>query len=75
MYKYCRGYCRCTVAATVTPGCYTIPHIQDIEIISAFHDGVSDLKTVEEIAMRKSKKVDDQLTVVDVCIEVSEARA
>jgi hypothetical protein len=24
-----------------------IPHIQDIEIINAFHDGVSDLKTVE----------------------------
>jgi hypothetical protein len=26
----------------------SIPHIQDIEIINAFHDGVSDIKTVEE---------------------------
>jgi hypothetical protein len=26
MYKYYRDYCRCTVAATVTPGCYTQSH-------------------------------------------------
>jgi hypothetical protein len=52
-----------------------IPHIQDIEIINAFYDGVSDLKTVEEIAMKKAKTVADLLTVVDVCIEASEARA
>jgi hypothetical protein len=28
-----------------------IPYIQDIEIINAFREGVSDLKTVEEIEM------------------------
>jgi hypothetical protein len=52
-----------------------IPHIQDIEIINVFHDGVSDLKTVEEIAMKKPKTVADLLAVADVCIEASEARA
>jgi hypothetical protein len=40
-----------------------IPYIQDIEIINAFHDGVSNIKIVEEIAMKK------------LCIEASEARA
>jgi hypothetical protein len=52
-----------------------IPHIQDIEIINAFYDGVSDLKTVEEIAMKKPKMVADLLMVADVCIEASETRA
>jgi hypothetical protein len=52
-----------------------IPHIQDIEIINAFRDGVSDIKTVEEIAMKKLKTVADLLAVADVCIEASEARA
>jgi 3-hydroxyacyl-CoA dehydrogenase len=52
-----------------------IPYIQDIEIINAFRDGVSDLKTVEKIAMKKLKMVADLLTVADVCIETSEARA
>jgi hypothetical protein len=52
-----------------------IPHIQDIEIINAFRDGVSDIKTVEEIAMKKPKTVADLLAVTDVCIEASEARA
>jgi hypothetical protein len=52
-----------------------IPHIQDIKIINAFCDGVSDLKTVEEIAMKKPKTVVDLLAVADVCIEASEARA
>jgi hypothetical protein len=51
------------------------PHIQDIEIINAFRDGVSDIKTVEEIAMKKPKTVADPLAVADVCIEASEARA
>jgi hypothetical protein len=41
----------------------------------AFHDGVSDIKMVEEIAMKKPKMVADLLTVTDVCIEASEARA
>jgi hypothetical protein len=53
----------------------SIPHIQDIENINAFHDGVSDIKTVEEIAMKKPKMVPDLLVVVDICIEASEARA
>jgi hypothetical protein len=52
-----------------------IPYIQDIEIINAFRDGVNDLKTVEEIAMKKPKIVVDLLTVADVCIEASEAWA
>jgi TnpA family transposase len=52
-----------------------IPYIQDIEIINAFCDGVSDIKTVEEIAMKKPKTVADLLAVADVCIEASEARA
>jgi hypothetical protein len=50
-----------------------IPYIQDIEIISTFHDGVSDIKTLEEIVIKKSRTVADLLTVADVCIEVSEA--
>jgi hypothetical protein len=52
-----------------------IPHIQDIEIISVFCDGVSDVKMVEKIAMKKPKMVVDLLAVADVCIEASEARA
>jgi hypothetical protein len=45
------------------------PYIQDIEVINAFCDGVSDIKTVEEIAMKKPKMVADLLAVADVCIE------
>jgi hypothetical protein len=52
-----------------------IPYIQDIEIINAFLNGVSDIKTVEEIAMKKPKTVADLLTVADTCIEASEAWA
>jgi hypothetical protein len=52
-----------------------IPHIQDIEIINVFRDGVSDVKTVEEIAMKKPKTVVDLLAVTDICIEAFEARA
>jgi hypothetical protein len=51
-----------------------IPYIQDIEIINAFHAGVSDLKTVEEIFMKKPKTMVDLLSIADVCIEASEAR-
>jgi hypothetical protein len=51
-----------------------IPYIQDIEIINAFRDGVSNIKTIEEIAMKKPKKVANLLVVADVCIEASEAR-
>jgi fructose 1,6-bisphosphatase len=53
----------------------TIPYIQDMEINNAFRDGVSDIKTVEEIIMKKPKTVVDLLTVTDVCIEAFEARA
>jgi hypothetical protein len=52
-----------------------ISYIQDIEIINVFCDRVSDIKTVEEIAMKKPKMVADLLTVTDVCIEASKARA
>jgi hypothetical protein len=52
-----------------------IPHIQDIEIINAFCDVVSDIKTVEEIDMKKPRMVADLLAVADICIEASEARA
>jgi hypothetical protein len=51
-----------------------IPHIQDIGIINAFRDRVNDLKTVEEIVMKKLKTVADLLAIVDVCIQASEAR-
>jgi hypothetical protein len=53
----------------------TIPYIRDIEIINDFHDGVSDINTIEEIAMKKPKTVPDLLAVVDTCVEASEARA
>jgi hypothetical protein len=52
-----------------------IPYIQDIKIINIFCDGISDLKTVEEMSMKKPKTVADLLTVADVCIEAFEARA
>jgi hypothetical protein len=51
-----------------------ISYIQDIEIINAFIDGVSDIKTVEEIAMKKLKMVADLFAVADVSIEAFEAR-
>jgi hypothetical protein len=53
----------------------TIPHIQDIKIINAFYNGVSDIKIVEDIAMKKPKTVADLVAVVDICIEASEAQA
>jgi hypothetical protein len=53
----------------------TIPYIQDMEINNVFRDGVNDIKTVEEIIMKKPKTVVDLLTVTDVCIEAFEARA
>jgi hypothetical protein len=52
-----------------------IPYIHHIEIINTFHNGVSDIKTMEEIATKKPKTVADLLAVVDVCIEASEAQA
>jgi hypothetical protein len=50
-----------------------IPYIQDIEIINSFCDRVSDIRTMQEIAMKKPKTVVDLLVVADVCIETSEA--
>jgi hypothetical protein len=52
-----------------------IPYVQDIKIINAFCGGISDIKTVEEITMKKPKIVVDLLTVMDTCIEATEARA
>jgi hypothetical protein len=48
-----------------------IPYIKDIEIINAFRNEVSDIRTVEEITMKKPKMVADLLVVADVCIEAS----
>jgi hypothetical protein len=36
-----------------------IPYMQNIEIINAFRDGVSDIKTMEEIAMKNPKTLVD----------------
>jgi hypothetical protein len=52
-----------------------ITYIQDIKVINIFCDGVSDIKTVEEIAMKKPKTVANLLIVADVCIKPSKARA
>jgi hypothetical protein len=52
-----------------------IPHIQDIEIINAFCDGVNYIKTVEDIAMKKPKTVAGLLANADICIEAFEAQA
>jgi hypothetical protein len=51
-----------------------IPYIKDFKIINTFCDGVSDIKTVGEIAMKKPKTVADLLTVANTCIEASEVR-
>jgi hypothetical protein len=52
----------------------TIPYIQDIEITNTFRDGVSDIKTVEEIVIKKPRMVVDLLAVTDVCIEALKAQ-
>lgn len=44
-------------------------------MINAFRDEVTDIKTMEEIVMKKPKTVADLLAVADECIEASEARA
>jgi hypothetical protein len=66
LWKYVKYFCNAR---------NTIPYIQDIEIINVFCDEVSDIKTVEKIAMKKPKMVADLLVDADVCIEVSEGRA
>jgi hypothetical protein len=50
-----------------------IPYIQDMEIINAFRDGVNDLKTVEDIVVKKPKMVANLLAITDVRIEASKA--
>jgi hypothetical protein len=50
----------------------SILNILDIEIFNAFRNGVIDIKTVEEITMKKTKMLADLL--VDICIEASEAQ-
>jgi hypothetical protein len=52
-----------------------IPHIHDIEIINTFCDGVNDVKTMEEIDMKKPETVAELLANTDICIEASEAWA
>jgi hypothetical protein len=52
-----------------------IPYIQDIKIINAFCNGVTDIKNMEEIVMKKPRMVADLLAVTDICIEASEVRA
>jgi hypothetical protein len=52
-----------------------IPYIQDIKIINAFRDRVINIKTVEEIDIKKPKTVADLLAVTNTCIEAFEARA
>jgi hypothetical protein len=52
-----------------------IPYIQNIEIINAFYDRVSDIKTIEEIAMKKHRIVANLLAITNICIEASKARA
>jgi hypothetical protein len=37
-----------------------IPYIQYIEIINAFHDGVSDIKTVEEYSEARARLLESQ---------------
>jgi hypothetical protein len=51
-----------------------IPYIQDIEFISVVRNRVSDIKTVEEITMKKLKTMANLLAVADMCIEASKAR-
>jgi hypothetical protein len=46
-----------------------IPNIHDIESINVFHDGVTDIKTGEEITMKKPKIVSVLLAIADESIE------
>jgi hypothetical protein len=51
----------------------SILYIQDIKVINAICDGVSDIMTMEEIDMKKPKTVSDPLAIANVCIESSKA--
>jgi hypothetical protein len=50
-----------------------ISNIEDNKIINIFHD--TDIKTVEEIEIKKSKIVADLLVVEDECFEALETQA
>jgi hypothetical protein len=50
----------------------TIPNIQDIEIMNAVRDEVSDIKIVEEITTKKPKAVVDLLADAAICIKASD---
>jgi hypothetical protein len=65
-----RGFVKCFYNAR-----NAIPYIQDIDIINTFRNRVSDIKIVEEIAMKKPKMVANLLVISDVCIEAFEAQA
>jgi hypothetical protein len=52
-----------------------ILYIQNIKIINAYRDRVSDIQTIKEITMKKPKTVTDLLAVADVCIEAFKVRA
>jgi hypothetical protein len=52
LWDYVKHFCNARKA---------IPYIQDIEIINAFRDGVSDIKTVEETAMKKLLRQQSQI--------------
>jgi hypothetical protein len=67
--KSLRDYVKCFCNARKV-----IQYIQDIEIINAFHDEVSDIKTTEENAMKKPRTVADLLAVADICIKAFEAQ-
>jgi hypothetical protein len=52
-----------------------IPNIQEIKIINAFRDRVTDIQTIEEITMKKPKVMANLLAIADECIEASEVQA
>lgn len=53
----------------------SIPHIQDIEVINAFREGVTDGPTVDRLALKKPKTVGQLLAIANGCIEMAEARS
>jgi hypothetical protein len=50
-------------------------YIEDNEITNTFPNGLSNIKIMEEITMKKPRTVADLLAVTDVCIAASEAYA
>lgn len=54
--------------------CNVIPNIQEIKVINACCDGVTDVTTIERVAIMKSKTMAQLLAITNECVEVSEAR-